>query len=307
MPSNGATIGRSPSLRFAAMSLKTPLIDVAELHALAAHEVLIVDCRHDLADPGKGERDYAAGHIPGAVFASLDHDLSDLSRQVEGMGRHPLPSVQDFSALLARWGWRPGLPVVSYDAASGALAAARLWWLLQLVGVREAAVLDGGYPAWLAAGLPVSTEVPVRQASSVQLSYDASRVVLDPAAVQGVPGQLLLDARAAPRYRGEVEPIDPVAGHIPGALNRPFTDNLQPDGRFKPADALRHEFLDLLGAHRPEQVLHMCGSGVTACHNLLAMAQAGLGDSRLYAPSWSGWLSDTTRPVERGEPAAPSA
>ena len=285
------------------MSLKTTLIDAASLHALAVDEVLIVDCRFDLADPAKGERDYRAGHLPHAVFASLDHDLSDLSRQTAGMGRHPLPLEQAFSAVLSRWGWRPGLQVVSYDAANGALAAARLWWLLRLVGVREAAVLDGGYAAWLEAGLPVTTAVPSRQPTTVQLPYDNDQVVLDHAAVLGVPGQLLLDARAVPRYRGEVEPLDPVAGHVPGALNRPFTDNLDASGRFKPAEVLRREFLAMLGTHAPGQVLHMCGSGVTACHNLLAMEHAGLAGTRLYAPSWSGWVSDAARPVAQGDAA----
>jgi thiosulfate/3-mercaptopyruvate sulfurtransferase len=283
------------------MTLKTTLIAAAELAALPAQDVLIVDCRVDLADPAQGERDYRAGHIPGAVFASLDRDLSDLSRVAEGLGRHPLPLPSAFSALLGRWGWRPGLQVVSYDAANGALAAARLWWLLRLAGIREVAVLDGGYAAWRAAGLPVETTVPQRTPTRVELPYDADQVVLDHASLLGAPARWLLDARATPRYRGEVEPLDRAAGHVPGAGNRPFTDNLAADGRFKPADALRREFLAVLGAHAPAQVVHMCGSGVTACHNLLAMEHAGLTGSRLYAPSWSGWISDPSRPVATGE------
>ncbi len=283
------------------MSLHTTLIDVASLAALSPHDVLIVDCRFDLADPGKGGRDYLDGHIPGAVHASLDRDLSDLSRQAEGLGRHPLPLESAFNTLLSRWGWRHGIQVVSYDAAGGALAAARLWWLLRLAGVPQVAVLDGGYAAWLAAGLPVESGQPIaRPATRVSLRYDASQLVLDHAALlQGSAGQLL-DARAAPRYRGDVEPLDRVGGHVPGALNRPFADNLGSDGCFKPAAQLREEFSAVLGATAPAQVVHMCGSGVTACHNLLAMEHAGMPGSRLYAPSWSGWVSDPARPVAKG-------
>lgn len=279
--------------------MKSTLISAEELAALPPDGVLIVDCRHDLADAEKGERDYHAEHIPGAVFANLDHDLSDLGRVSLGLGRHPLPSEAAFSAVLARWGWWPGLQVVSYDASNGSLAAARLWWLLRLCGVREVAVLDGGYAAWKAAHLPVSQEIPQRQSTQVSVHYDPSQVVLDHAAVANMPNELLLDARATPRYRGEVEPIDRVAGHVPGAANRPFTDNLQADGRFKSPAELREAFRAVIGDHAPEHVVHMCGSGVTACHNLLAMEHAGLAGSRLYAPSWSGWISDPSRPVAK--------
>jgi thiosulfate/3-mercaptopyruvate sulfurtransferase len=280
--------------------MKTTLISAAELAALPPGDALIVDCRYDQADAGKGERDYRAGHIPGAVFASLDRDLSDLSRQSLGLGRHPLPLEADFAAALGRWGWRPGLQVVAYDAGSGALAASRLWWLLRLAGERAVAVLDGGFAAWQDAGLPVETAVPSRGATQVEVRYDPAQVVLDHAAVTERPGQVLLDARAAPRYRGDSEPLDRVGGHVPGALNRPFADNLQAGGRFKPADALKREFLAVLGDRAPSQVVHSCGSGVTACHNLLAMEHAGLAGSRLYAPSWSGWVSDPSRPVAKG-------
>jgi thiosulfate/3-mercaptopyruvate sulfurtransferase len=190
--------------------------------------------------------------------------------------------------------------VVAYDAGSGALAAARLWWLLRLAGERAVAVLDGGFAAWQDAGLPVETAVPSRGATQVEVRYDPAQVVLDHAAVTERPGQVLLDARAAPRYRGDSEPLDRVGGHVPGALNRPFADNLQAGGRFKPADALKREFLAVLGDRAPSQVVHSCGSGVTACHNLLAMEHAGLAGSRLYAPSWSGWVSDPSRPVAKG-------
>jgi thiosulfate/3-mercaptopyruvate sulfurtransferase len=282
------------------MTLLTTLIDPATLSAMAPGEVLIVDCNFDLADPGKGEREFRLGHIPGAVYANLDHDLSDLSRQHEGLGRHPLPLASAFSTVLSRWGWRAGMPVVSYDAGSGALTAARLWWLLRLAGVRDVAVLDGGFAAWKKAGLPVEEGEPAaRAATEVALRYDETQMLTDHAAL-GDGAQQLLDARAAPRYRGDVEPLDRVGGHVPGALNRPFSDNLADDGRFKPAAQLRTEFSAVLGATEPADVVHMCGSGVTACHNLLAMEHAGLHGSRLYAPSWSGWISDPSRPVAKG-------
>jgi thiosulfate/3-mercaptopyruvate sulfurtransferase len=280
--------------------MKTTLISVTELALLPPSDVLIVDCRHDLGDAAKGERDYRADHIPGAVFASLDRDLSDLSRIPLGLGRHPLPSEEAFSATLSRWGWRPGLQVVCYDAGNGALAAARLWWLLRLCGVKEVAVLDGGYAAWKAADQLVSPDIPHPAPTPVSLRYDASQVLVDHAKVAHLKHDLLLDARATPRYLGEVEPLDRAAGHVPGAANRPFSENLQADGRFKPAEVLRKEFLDAIGDHSAGQVVHMCGSGVTACHNLLAMEHAGLTGSRLYAPSWSGWVSDASRPVATG-------
>lgn len=278
--------------------MNSTLISVAELAALSPDDTLIVDCRYDQFDAGKGERDYQEGHIPGAVFASLDRDLSDLSRTSQGLGRHPLPAEEAFASVLGRWGWRPGLQVVCYDAGNGALAAARLWWLLRLTGAKQVAVLDGGYAAWKAAAQPVSEEIPQRKATQVALHYDANQVVLDHAVAGNLRGDLLLDARATPRYRGDVEPLDRAAGHVPGAANRPFSENLESDGRFKPATVLRQEFLAAIGDHAPDQVVHMCGSGVTACHNVLAMEHAGLAGSRLYAPSWSGWVSDPSRPVE---------
>jgi len=289
------------------MTLKTTLIDVKELAALAPDDVLIVDCRFDLMAPGtgardvgKGQRDYREGHIPGAVYASLDTDLSDLSRKAEGLGRHPLPLEAAFSEVLSRWGWRDGAQIVCYDASSGSLAAARLWWLLRLAGIRDVAVLDGGIQAWLDAGLPMEAGEVTRTPRPVSLYFDANRYIIDHASLRENAQRLLIDARATPRYRGEVEPIDPVGGHVPGARSRPFSDNLRDDGRFKPADVLRREFEALLGSRQPEDVVHMCGSGVTACHNLLAMEHAGLNGSRLYAPSWSGWVSDAGRPVAKG-------
>ena len=281
------------------MTLHTTLISVDELAALPAERVLIVDCRTDLADRTKSPQAYREGHIPGAVYAHLEDDLSDLSRMSEGLGRHPLPMEQAFGALLSRWGWRSGMQVVAYDAAGGALAAARLWWMLRLVGIGDVAVLDGGYQAWLAAGRPIETRVPEREASEVSVRYDPTQVLFEYR--PDASDDLLIDARATPRFRGDVEPLDPVAGHVPGARNRPFGENLDAQGLFKPAHVLREEFLALLGNQPAQRIVHMCGSGVTACHNLLAMEHAGLHGARLYAPSWSGWVSDRSRPVAKGD------
>ncbi len=275
------------------------LIDAAALHALLGRaDVLIVDCRADIADPQRAARDYGEGHVPGAVHADLDRELSDLSRH--GLGRHPLPAAERLAALLARWGWTPRTTVVAYDNANGALAAARLWWILRLIGHRDTAVLDGGLGAWKRAGHALTTEQPSHAATQVQADYDATQVVYTEELRQLGAHALLIDARAAPRYHGAIEPIDPVAGHVPGAINRPFSDNLEADGCFKAAGVLRDEFVALLGVHKPTDVVHMCGSGVTACHNLLAMEHAGLCGSRVYAPSWSGWIADPSRPVARG-------
>ncbi|MDE1960604.1 MAG: sulfurtransferase [Xanthomonadaceae bacterium] len=280
------------------MKLST-LIDAAALAArIRTGDTLIVDCRFELADPRRGARDYAQGHIPGAVYASLDTDLSDLSKSPQ-LGRHPLPDAAAFSATLSRWGWTPDTPVVACDAANGALAAARLWWLLRLVGARAAAVLDGGIAAWAQAGFALDANAVRRESTQVDVAFAAAGIVHTDALAVALkePRTLLVDARAAPRYRGENETIDKVAGHVPGAVNRPFADNLDADGRFKPAAQLRAEFEALLGSHRPADTIHMCGSGVTACHNLLAMEHAGLAGSRIYAPSWSGWISDPSRSV----------
>jgi len=284
------------------MSWQT-LISAAELATLIGREdVLIVDCRADLGDPGKAARDYASAHLPGAVFASVDEDLSDLGKK--GLGRHPLPDADAFSRVLGRWGWTAPMQVVAYDAANGALSAARLWWMMRLAGHRDVAVLDGGFAAWTGAGLPLSDVVPQRARTRVAVQFDPSQIVYTGELLrEQANGGLLIDARAAPRYRGEVEPIDPVAGHVPGAINRPFAANLLADGRFKSAEALRAEFSALIDGHDPGTVMHMCGSGVTACHNLLAMEHAGIPGSRVYAPSWSGWISDPAHAVARASNA----
>lgn len=262
-------------------------------------DILVVDCRFELSDTSKGERAWHASHLPNARYAHLDRDLSDLAKT--GLGRHPLPDAATFAERLARWGWTPGKQVVLYDDANGSTAA-RLWWMLRLVGHRDAAVLDGGFVAWEDACLPLSTEAPFEAVCDVDLGFDLSQVVYVDELERGLADHslLLLDARGAPRYRGDVEPIDPVAGHIPGARNRPFLDNIGADGRFKSAHELRDEFEAVLGDYAAEQVVHSCGSGVTACHNLLAMEHAGLAGSRIFAPSWSGWIADASRPVARG-------
>lgn len=268
---------------------------------LAARSVLVVDARADLGQPGKGAAAHAAARIPGAVHVDLERELSDPSRT--GLGRHPLPSSEALSALLSRWGWQPGLPIVVYDDAAGALAAARAWWLLRAAGVADAAVLDGGFSAWQVAGLPLESGAALpRRASTVSVAVDPRLHLGADALAEALAADavVLLDARAAPRYRGEVEPIDPVAGHVPGARNRPYTENLDDSGRFKTPAALAAEFTALIDGRPPAEVVHMCGSGVTACHNLLAMSHAGLTGSRLFAPSWSGWIADRARPVASG-------
>jgi thiosulfate/3-mercaptopyruvate sulfurtransferase len=278
----------------------TTLISPQELAALCGSpELLLVDCRFELGDTGKGENAWRAAHLPNAHYAHLDRDLSDLSKQ--GLGRHPLPDIARFAAALRRWGWRPDLQVVAYDDANGSTAA-RLWWMLRLIGHRRAAVLDGGYAAWSAACLPLSSETPVQAGEAIDLAYAADQIVYAEELTAGLRDHalLLLDARGAARFRGEVEPLDKVAGHIPGARNRPFSDNLGAGGLFKHADDLRDEFEAVIDGYTPEAVVHSCGSGVTACHNLLAMEHAGLAGSRIFAPSWSGWIADPSRPVARG-------
>ncbi|MEZ5461485.1 sulfurtransferase [Dokdonella sp.] len=277
------------------------LISAEHLAArIPADNVLILDCRWELGDPDSGRRAHEQGHIPGAIHVNLDTELSDLSRQ--GMGRHPLPSATDFANVLSKWGWQPGRHVVAYDNAGGALAAARLWWMLRLVGSDVCRVLDGGYSAWQRSGLPVATDIADITPRRVSVVFDEDKVVGYDALQRGLADAsiCLVDARGGPRYRGETEPLDRLPGHVPGAVNRPFADNLDDDGCFRSPDRLAREFLALIGTHPAESVVHMCGSGVTACHNLLAMEHAGLHGSRVFAPSWSGWISDPARPVRTG-------
>jgi thiosulfate/3-mercaptopyruvate sulfurtransferase len=271
--------------------------------SLAAHlddaGWVICDCRHDLVDTEAGRRAYVGSHIPGARFVHLDEDLS--APKTGRNGRHPLPDPDWFARRIGGLGISNGSQVVAYDA-SGSYYAARLWWMLRWVGHKAAAVLDGGWSAWLEGAHPVTDRLPVVKAArfNVRVGREA---VLDAEAVRatlGMPGPLLLDARAPNRYRGENETLDPVAGHIPGALNRFYQLNLDATGSFKPPSVLRQEFKAALGPKAPSEVVHYCGSGVTACHSLLAMEIAGLTGSRLYPGSWSEWCSDPARPVARG-------
>lgn len=275
------------------------LIETAQLAEMKKDTVLILDCRFELADTARGRKDYERAHIPGAIYADLDTDLSGPG-QALGLGRHPLPTPEHLAATLTRWGWDGTRPVIAYDDGSGAIAA-RAWFLLRLVGFDKASVLDGGWQAWQTAGLPEDSQVPTVQETSVKLTLDLQNLVTTMQLQSQLHDQscLLLDARARERYAGEVEPLDPVAGHVPHARNRPFKNNLDANGHFRDKATLREEFSRLLGDYQSEQVVHMCGSGVTACHNLLAMEHAGLHGSRLYAPSWSGWISDPERPVAR--------
>jgi len=286
------------------MSLSVPLIDAAALRErlAGAEPPVLLDTSFDLADPAAGERSYREGHLPGAHYLHLDRDLADHTHAPGApfRGRHPLPARETFAATLGRLGIGPSTQVVVYDR-QGATFAARAWWMLRWLGHREVAVLDGGLQAWVAAGGALNQEPPAPRgpttytpAPSLMPTVDADTLAA------GLGGLRLIDARAAERFRGDVEPLDPVAGHIPGALNRPFKDNLDVQGRFQRPEALREAFLPLLGGRPASEVVHQCGSGVTACHNLLAMEAAGLSGAALYPGSWSEWCADPARPVARG-------
>jgi thiosulfate/3-mercaptopyruvate sulfurtransferase len=282
-----------------ARSPRGPLMSVAALASrIGDPGVVIFDCRHDLMVKTVGTEAYARGHLPGARFAHVDEDLA--GALTGRNGRHPLPDRTAFAAWLGRMGVSRQTEVVAYDASGGTYAA-RLWWMLRhWLGHEKVAVLDGGWDAWVKTGHPVSTDVPVPQ----PVHYDAGPagdVTVDAAhllAHLGSAQLVIIDARAADRFRGQNETIDPVAGHIPGAVNRFFRDNLDAMGFFKPAAELHAAFTPLIGTHAPSQVVHSCGSGVSACHNLLAMEIAGLSGTRLYPGSWSEWCSDPARPVE---------
>lgn len=272
----------------------SPLVSTEEL---ARHpEWRIFDCRHDLGKPDWGSEEYARGHIPGALLAHLDRDLS--APKTGKNGRHPLPDAATFANWVGKQGLKPGDTVVCYDQASGAFAA-RLWWMLHWIGHDLVAVLDGGLAKWIKEGRPTTSEVP----SFAATKYPANpriAMAVDAGHVEAHLGKdVLLDARAPQRWRGETEPIDPVAGRIPGALNRNSSDNLA-GGVFKSPQDLRNEFKRVLGGRAPGEVVNYCGSGVAATHNALAMEIAGLTGSRLYAGSWSEWIADPSRPREKG-------
>ena len=297
----------------------TTLISAPELQALmdSGTPLMVFDCSFDLATPSSGEQHFEDAHIPGAVYAHLDGALSaphgapgangnvitthDADTPASG-GRHPLPSRERFAIWLSSVGFANGMQAVVYDRNHTAYCG-RLWWMLKWMGHGAVAVLDGGLQAWQAAGGSVATgSEPAHFQTHFRLGTPLARLVSADEVMQHLqqPDQTVLDARATARFRGETETLDPVAGHIPGALNRPFAENFGPDGLFKQPDVLRAEFEALLAGRDPASVVHHCGSGVTANPNLLAMELAGLGQGALFAGSWSEWINDPKRPVERG-------
>jgi thiosulfate/3-mercaptopyruvate sulfurtransferase len=295
------TISQSPA--------SSVLISAPDLIALQASSKpsLVVDCSFDLSRPLAGYESYLSAHISGALYANLDTDLSDKTGDLDAAsgGRHPLPSRANVARWLSSIGISPNQQVVVYDRQGG-MVAGRLWWMLKWLGHERVAVLDGGFPAWSAAGGQVrqgpEAPLPVSQ-YSWGLQADSLAPLVNAEIVQthiGSPSVAILDARAQPRFTGETEPLDPVAGHIPSALNRPFSSNMQADGTFKSPDQLRLEFESLLAGRDPAQTIHHCGSGVSAIPNMLAMFIAGYGMTSLYAGSWSDWCSDPNRPVAQG-------
>ena len=273
----------SDALRWTKLGEATPLV--------------ILDCRHALADPEEGPRRYQAGHVPGAVHAHIDRELSSPIKP--GTGRHPLPDVDAFIETCSRWGIDETVQVVAYDDFGGAWAS-RAWWLLNYYGHRRVAVLDGGFPAWQAAGKPVSTAAPAMAPRAFKGRPGAMPTVTTWELTTRAP-RCLVDARAPERYRGDVEPVDPVAGHIPYATNVPFAQNTDKDGRFLSAEALREKYLAALAGLPPKEAAFYCGSGVTAPHDILAMHIAGLPGAALYPGSWSEWIRNPMRPVAKGE------
>ena len=261
-------------------------------------DLVLVDARFALANALAGEQAWHAMHLPNASYVHLDRDLSDKHKPAQ-FGRHPLPDADHFCRTLMRCGISPESQVVVYDTNDGAMAAARFWYLLRLLGHQKVAVLNGGFAHWLALGLPVDNKIPPIRPSIYHAEYDPSQLVSAETVRANISNNqfVLIDARAAERYRGEVEPIDKLAGHIPKAVNHPFSLNLDHD-RFRSAEDLNHDFQKLLDRRPASEVIFYCGSGVTACHNLLAMEFAGLHGARIFSPSWSGWISDPDHAIE---------
>ena len=285
----------------------TTLIDVDSLRALAGPAV-ILDCRFDLNVPGAGRRAYQEAHIPGARYADLNHDLS--SPVTSTSGRHPLPAPDALAGYLSAAGVGDPTQVIAYDEANGSYAA-RAWWLLRWLGHDSVAVLDGGFKAWVAAGgaiesgYPEPAPVAENPPFTIRLRPQTVLAAADVLLALKDPRRLLVDARATERFAGTIEPLDAVAGHVPGAVDHPSAHNLTGDGRFLPAAELRRRWLDRLRGTEPSDAILMCGSGVTACHNILAMTSAGLPGGKLYAGSWSEWIRDPERPVARGQGEEP--
>jgi len=277
------------------------LVTTDELaHHLADPRWVVFDCRHDLTDPARGERWYREGHIPGAHFAAVDTVLSGAKNGRNG--RHPLPAPEGFADFLGRHGVSDTTQVVAYDDVGGQYAA-RLWWMARWIGLTKVALISGGYTKWLQEERPVTAEIPTLRPAVLRAIQNPS-MIWTTAEVEkrmSLPGSALVDARAPERFRGDVEPIDRVAGHIPGAKNRFYKANLNADATFRSAADLRREFSALIGAAPTDQVGHQCGSGITACANLFAMEYAGMPGSKLYVGSWSEWIADPERPIAKGE------
>lgn len=285
-------------------STPSPLVSADQLQSLlaSAHPPVVIDTGFDLVDVQLGEREWSAGHMPTSQYLHLDRDLAGSKTGTDGefRGRHPLPERTVFAATLGRCGITPRSTVIALDRQGG-MYAARLWWMLRWMGHDSVAVLDGGLAAWVAAGGALTADVPRVAPAAPYPDRPALATTTDAETLTREIGRTrLIDARAAERFRGEVEPLDAAAGHIPGAMNRFFKNNLDANGRFRPAAELRAGFVALLGGAAPASVVHSCGSGVTACHNLLAMTQAGLPGSVLYPGSWSEWSADPQRPIARG-------
>ncbi|MEJ2315374.1 MAG: sulfurtransferase [Gammaproteobacteria bacterium] len=268
----------------------TTLIDTRSLHEnLGADDLVVLDCRFDLMRPDAGRREWEASHIPGSRYVHLDQDLS--APVISTVGRHPLPNPHTFAKTLESWGIGNESQVVAYDASCGAYAV-RLWWMMRWLGHQRVAVLDGGWQKWIAGEYPVNNALPVVEPEQFEHHADDNLWFSTPEIKSKLADGfiILVDARTSERFEGESEPIDPVAGHVPGAVNFPYQKNLDDDGCFLPAETLRKLYSDFLGEIDYRHVVHMCGSGVTACHNLLAMEHAGLSGSRLYPGSWSEWI-----------------
>jgi thiosulfate/3-mercaptopyruvate sulfurtransferase len=288
----------APARRSAGADLPL-LVSAADLAALPPGRAVVVDCRFDLARPAAGRAAFLEGHIPGAGYAHLDEDLS--SPPGPATGRHPLPDPAAFAATCGRLGISRDRWVIAYDDASGAFAA-RLWWLLRWAGHQAVSLLDGGFGAWRAAGLPMESGPGTAAAAVFRPAADAEPTITaaELATALATGARQLVDVRAAERFTGQVEPIDPVAGHVPGAVNLPFTRALGPDQRFRPPGELREMYAPLLEGRSPAHVVFMCGSGVTACHGIFAMTLAGLPGAVLYPGSWSEWIRDPARPIAAG-------
>jgi thiosulfate/3-mercaptopyruvate sulfurtransferase len=276
------------------------LISAARLNELIqSGACTVVDCRFDFTFKGRGRQDWLAGHVPGAFYAHLDDDLA--APVTAGSGRHPLPETNDFAKFLASIGWVDGKLLVAYDAGSNAISS-RLWWMMRYYG-QPSALLDGGLAAWVKAGYALEAGETRTEAATPETLVPRQDLVVSTDTIYRNPGRSglsVLDARAAERFSGEVENLDSKAGHIPGALNRPFDENLDDDGFFKSPENLRLQFEEILAGAAAADLVHSCGSGVTACHNLFAMELAGYGTTRLYPGSWSEWIRDEQRPIETG-------